>query len=120
MRGTSTSPPITLAARPVAITAVRWRSSARESRTRCSRTWKLSDASPVASSADSANSAHGEGWKRCVAITITGQCQRYVPYDTRPRYTALGAERARVTPTVRDASTATISAALTNVAARPR
>ena len=43
-----------------------------------------------------------------------------MPYDTRPRYTGLGAESARVTGPVRAASSATINATLATVAAAPR
>ena len=60
------------------------------------------------------------GLNRIVAMTITGQCHRYVPYDTRPRYTALGDESARFTTPPRETSSATISAQVVTVAATPR
>ena len=61
------------------------RSSVRATRIGCSKRWKLSAASTVAITHEIANNAIGVGLRPCAAITMTGQCQRYTPYEIRPR-----------------------------------
>ena len=118
--GTITSPPTRLTASPTAITGDRCdRAAARAGRAaRGSRSSATRGAVPTKHV--NANSDTGFGWNRCVAITITGQCHRYVPYDTRPRYTAARCRQHALHQPAVDTSSATMSAHVAIVAATPR
>ena len=54
------------------------------------------------------------------AMITTGQCQRYVPYEMRPRYTTGAKEKARASPPDGAASRPTIRRMAATVTAMPR
>src|SRR5829696_8015092 len=110
----------TLTASPAAITGCGRRRTNFDARIGASISWKLNAASAVAPMPDRAARCHGLRFRMGTASTMSGQCQRYVLYEMRPRYVT-GLDDSNRPVGARGAiSSATISVTDSVVAATPR